>query len=77
MIRRTSDNAIECIGTKENELYWITEEKFLYLAHVDLGRKTNQADLVNSVASVGRESETRFELGNLFTMLRTIFLITL
>ena len=47
VIRRKSNNAIECIGTKENGLYWITEEQFLYLAHVDLDLGINKAHLDN------------------------------
>ena len=65
MIRRKSDNAIECIGTKENGLYWITEEQFLYLAHVDLHQGTNQNYLHKTVVRDNRDSEPRIELGNL------------
>ena len=54
-------NALEL----KHGLYWITEEQFMHLAHVDLDRGTNKAHLDNSVARFSRDSATRFELGNL------------
>ena len=65
MIRKKSDNAIECIGIKENGLNWITEKQFLYLAHVDLDRRAREAHLGKPVASLGGDSVARLELENL------------
>ena len=65
VIRRKSDNAIECVEIKENRLYWIVEEHFLYLAHVNLDCRTNKAHLDNLVASFGRNRAARLGLRNL------------
>ena len=65
MIRRKSNNAIECIGSKDSGLYCITEEQFLFSAHVDLDRRAREAHLGKLVASLGGDFAARLELGNL------------
>ena len=77
VIRRKFYNVIECIGIKENGHYWITEEQFLYLAHVNLHRRTNKAHLGKSVVCLGGDSVVRLELGNLVHDAENYFFITL
>ena len=59
MIRRKSDNAIECVGFEENELNWITKKQFLYLAYVDLNCREREVYLKKSVASLNGDNAVR------------------
>ena len=65
VIRRKSDNVIECIESKQNGLYWITEEQLLYFAHVDLSLKAGEVYSSKPSLNFSGENAVRLELGNL------------